>query len=713
MKESLPLFFNRELSWLEFNARVLEEAYSKDVPLLERFKFMSIATSNFDEFFMIRVAGLKRLMLKQPNYTDESGLSPKQQLIKISERVHELTKKQCQVLNEELMPSLLKAGISYVSYKEFTKEQQRFAESLFEEEIFPILTPLRTDNDDDFPYITNLRLHAAFILKPLISDSTLPTGIQTINNTEPLAIVQVPRSISRIIWLPSNSGTKIFTLVDDIISFLGTKLFPGYSVKESIIFKTTCDADFSVNEETNTNFIDAMEEVLSKRQRARPVRIVCNYNCPEIISTLTKNLGLTEDDIYITNGLIDLTTLGELTEVDGFSELKYPLWKTFYPFELEKDTPMWDTLKRKDILLHVPYESFDPIIDFINTASDDPNVLAIKMTLYRTSGNSPIVQALERAARNGKQVTVFVELKARFDEKQNISWASQLERAGVIVVHGIVNLKVHAKLLLVVRKEQTGIKRYIHLSTGNYNDKTAHQYSDLSLFTTNTEIANDSTIFFNMISGYSAIQPMKELYMAPINLKSKLIGLIEREIRSSSPDCPGLIIAKMNSLVHQDIIKALYKASCSNVHILLNVRGICTLVPGVPNQSENISVVSIVDRFLEHSRIFFFQNSGSEEIYLSSADWMPRNLDRRVELMFPIVQDNVFKRIKDQLSIYFSDNTKSHYLQSDGTWIRRKPMRGEEKIRSQEYFYNEYKRSADMHNKTTPKEFVVRRSEPK
>lgn len=700
-------FFNRELSWIEFNARVLDEAADKSVPPLERLKFLTIVTSNFDEFFMIRVAGLRHTAEKNPDWRDSSGLTARQQLERISERVHELTHIQNRVLNKEIFPELEKHGLAYVPAKKYTLEQKEYTERLFRTEIFPLLTPRRTNDNGQFPYITNLRLHAAFLLKPLLPENELPEFLKP--GKEPLAIVQIPHSIPRVIWLPSAAEEKQFTLVDDIISLYGTQLFPGYSISEKLLFKVTCDADFAVDEETKSDFIQAMEEVLSKRDSARAVRLVCNDESPRIQAILKEKLALSESDIYPTSGIVDISTLTDVTTVEGFQKLKNPQWKNCPSPAFPEKQPLWATLRQKDVMLHVPYEAYDPVVRMLNDAASDPAVLAIKMTLYRTSGDSPIVRALEKAAQNGKQVTAFVELKARFDEKRNISWAAELEQAGAIVIYGIQNLKVHAKMLLIVRREQDGIQRYVHMSTGNYNDTTARLYSDISLFTTNVQIANDATLFFNMISGYSAIQTMRNLYMAPVNLKSRLLALIEREIQTSTPESPGLIIAKMNSLAHEEIIEALYRASCSNVRVLLNVRGICMLVPGVKKQSENITVVSIVDRYLEHARMFYFQNAGAEELYLSSADWMPRNLDRRVELMFPVVQQDIFSALKDELMTYFRDNTKAHYLDSSGTWVRRKPVAGEDDVRAQEFLYDGFKKKADALSKKIPREFIVRR----
>jgi polyphosphate kinase len=513
-----------------------------------------------------------------------------------------------------------------------------------------------------------------------------------------------------VVWLPEENGGRCFTLLDDVVRAFAQRLFPGFSIEESLLFKVARDADFAVDEDRDADFIAAIEEVLVSRMSSVPVRLICTGESVTILSYLKEGMGFCEDDVYPVPGPIDLPTLVELANAEGFDRLRNPTWKNFWPVGLPEDEPLWDELKRTDVLLHVPYHSYEPVLRFINDAADDRNVLAIKMTLYRTSGDSPVVRALERAARSGKHVTVFVEIKARFDEERNITWAHRLEEAGVIVVYGLARLKVHAKVLLVVRRESEGIRRYVHLSTGNYNDRTARFYVDMSLFTANQEIANDATLFFNMISGYSAILSTHRLVMAPIDLKPRLLALIDREIERSVPERPGLIMAKMNSLADIEMIDALYRASRAGVRVLLNVRGVCMLVPGVAGLSENITVVSVIDRFLEHTRIFLFGNSGSDEVYLSSADWMSRNLDRRVELMFPILQESIRRSIKDVLQLYFTDNEKAHYLQRDGSWIRRSPTNGEPPLRIQEVLYEAEKRRKTLSEQEPQREFSVRRS---
>lgn len=701
---------NRELSWIEFNARVLHEACRKELPLMERLKFIAIVASNFDEFFQVRVASIKRAEKANPHSLDASGLTPTTLLKKISLRCHQITKLQYETLTNDVLPSLAKEGIAYISATNYSISQKSYTENLFKREIFPLLTPLRTDTKE-FPHIGNLKLHAAFLLEAIPGLHTKENALSAKPGEIILALVQIPTGVPRVVWLPGNENTKQFTVLDDIISLYGTELFPGFRIKETMLFKVARDADFSVNEKAGSDFIQAMEEVLVQRQSSFAVRMVCNSSSPKILGILKEKLALKSEDVYEVNGLIDPTTLLDLTTTDEAARLLYPVWDNFYPSDLPEEGTYWDTFRQHDILLNVPYESYDPVIKFIQDAAQDPKVLAIKMTLYRTGSDSPIVQALEEAAQNGKQVTVFVELKARFDEKRNISWANKLEKAGVIVVYGIVNLKVHAKICLVVRKESDGIRRYVHLSTGNYNPKTAKLYQDLSIFTSNNEIAGDATLFFNIISGYSALQTMHHLFMAPVTLKSRLIDMIDREIKLSTPENPGLIIAKMNSLAQPEIIRKLYEASQAGVKIELNVRGICMLVPGVKGLSETITVVSIIDRYLEHSRIFYFQNGGSEELYLSSADWMDRNLDRRIELMFPVIDRDVFKTVKETLLLYFQDNTHSHVLQSDGSWKPNAPAKKELAVRAQEVLYKKYKKRSETRKSTPKLEFIVRRKD--
>ncbi|MGI5077859.1 polyphosphate kinase 1 [Treponema maltophilum] len=701
------VFFNRELSWIEFNARVLAEAKRTENPLLERLKFLAIVSSNFDEFFMVRVAELKRRLNANPQQRDDSLLSPGECLDAVSRRVHELFTIQHNTLHEELLPLLAQKGLEYVKPKDFTADEKRFAERFFCERVLPRLAPSECSENGKLPRVENMRLYAAFLLKPL-GDNELAGALP---EEKRIAVVPLPAKTERIVPLPAHDCTKShvhndaeknragtsryrFTLLDDIILAFGARLFKDSSVRQSLIFKTVGDAGAPVQEERDEFFIPTLEKNLAKRRFSSPVRLTCTAGSPALTHILAEKMKLQERDIYVSPSIIGVASLNKLADMKSFAHLRYPAREPLYPVRLDPDEPLWDVLKRQDILLHLPYESYDPVLRFINDAADDPDVSDIKMTLYRTSGDSAVIKALERASRSGKRVRVFVEVKARFDERRNIRWVRRLQRSGAHVKYKIGDLKVHAKMLLVVRREGPKTVRYVHTATGNYNEKTARQYSDLSLFTSDPETANDAEAFFNMISGYSEIRALKNLYLSPVNLKSHLLYLIRRECRFSSAEKPGLIIAKMNGLGDPDIIKALYEASGAHVRIMLNVRSVCMLVPGVKNLSEHIEVVSIVDRFLEHSRIFYFQNGGAEELYLSSADWMSRNLDRRVELMVPVTRETQFRDIKDTLELYFADNTRSHMLNADGTWTMKKPRAGEKAVRAQESLYEKYGRAA-------------------
>ncbi len=702
-------FFNRELSWIEFNGRVLHQALRKELPLLERLQFLSIITSNFDEFFQVRVASVKRMQFSDPDKADVSGLKPKMVLKQISARSHQIIRTQHECLKNDVLPAMAKKGICYVKPEDFSAAQSDFALNFFLNEVLPLLTPLRTDTEV-FPHIGNLAENVAFLLKPISGIRNANEILKGSDDLPRISFVQIPSGIPQIVWLPSENGRKQFALTEEIIAQYGTHLFPGFAVEETLLFKIARDADFAVDEDSGRNFVDAMEEVLVQRQSSFPVMMACNQTSETITKFLMEKMELCEDDVYRIDGILNPGALMELRDIDD-GTMSFPEWQNFYSVNLPRDEYYWDTLKQHDVLLHVPYESYDPVVKFISDAADDPKVLAIKMTLYRTGKDSPIVAALERAARNGKQVVVLVELKARFDEERNIAWANQLENAGVTVIYGLVNLKVHAKIIMVMRRESETIRRYAHLATGNYNPRTAKIYSDLSLFTSNNEIVNDATLFFNLVTGYSTLQSMKQLGMAPVTLKSKILSMIQREIERSDPEHPGLIMAKMNALTHEEVIEALYKASQAGVKVLLNVRGVCMLVPGVKGLSENIKVVSIVDRYLEHSRIFYFQNGGDDEIYLSSADWMPRNLDRRIELMFPILDEKVFEEVKEILDVYFEDNENALALSENGTWSEIPVKNDEPLLRAQEVLYKKYKRRSESSVKTPKIEFEVRRKD--
>lgn len=704
-------YFNRELSWLEFNARVLYQGLRKELPLLERLQFLSIVTSNFDEFFQVRVASVKRALFENPDMADISGLTPKLQLTSISARAHQIIREQQNCLMNDLLPELAENGLVYVKPENYTVQQSAYINKIFKSDIYPLLTPLRTDTEA-FPHIKNLSMYAAFLLNP-IDGIKFEKGGEALRGSDEvprIAFVEIPDGIQHIYWLPvedKDKNEKQFALLGDIITTFGTSLFPGLEVSQLMLFKVVRDADFAVDEDAGNNFIHAMEDVLIQRKSSFPVAMMCNGTSPAILSFLKEKLELNDEDVYMVDGILNPGSLMGLRSSDEDGKMSFDRWEHFYPCDLPEDEPYWDTLKLHDKILHVPYECYDPVVKMISDAADDDNVLAIKMTLYRTGGDSPIIKALETAAARGKQVVVLVELKARFDEERNIAWANELEQAGVTVIYGLVNLKVHAKILMVVRREADTIRRYVHLATGNYNPKTAKLYSDISLFTSNIGIASDATNFFNLVTGYSTLQKMNYLGMAPVTIKSRLLSMIQREIERSTPDNPGLIIAKMNSLTHEEVINALYKASQAGVKIKLNIRGICMLVPGVPGMSENITVTSIVDRYLEHARIFYFENGGNPELYCSSADWMSRNLDRRIELMFPILEKEAFREVKMILDTYFEDNTNAQILQPNGSWI---PVeKGKNPFQAQAELYKIYKKRAEKIAKQEQTEFIVRR----
>jgi polyphosphate kinase len=511
--------------------------------------------------------------------------------------------------------------------------------------------------------------------------------------------------------MPNRDGVAGFTFLEDVIVEHAEALFPGYVVQESLPFRVTRDADLGVDEERDEDFLEAMEQVLESREHSAAVRLTVRTQGGTLGEFLRTQLEVDEEQVYTVDGPLDLSALMALVDLPGYDHLKNEPWTPRWPAAFPRDEPLWDVMKRQDVLIHLPYESFEPVARLVQDAARDPGVLAIKMTLYRTSGDSPIVHALEEAADNGKQVMALVELKARFDEQRNIRWAHRLERAGVIVVYGIAELKVHAKALMIIRREQTGVVRYVHMGTGNYNDRTAKLYTDLGLFTTNRDIAYEVGLFFNAITGYSAIPALNKICISPTAMKGRIIQLIDREAMRSTSDDPGLILAKMNSLSHPEVIEALYRASQQGVRIKLNVRGICMLVPGISGMSENIEVVSIVDRFLEHSRVFYFKNGGAEEVYLSSADWMPRNLDRRVELLFPLQTRTLLTRGRQILEDYFRDNIKARVLQPDGSYVRRNAKKGQE-FRVQAHFAEQAERAAQADEPANRKEFQVRRKPP-
>jgi polyphosphate kinase len=663
-----PIYFNRDLSWVDFNARVLSEALKTGLPLLERFRFLTIVSSNFDEFFMVRIAALKH-----------AGKEGQELLDKLKKKINEIIRKQYDCLLNDLLPDLSKNNLRLVFADDWNELQKHYIELYFLDALLPLLTPLRLNNN---PHIPGGTLYAAFSLRAEKNGEKYYSPSGEGNNH--IAVVKIPKD--RIILLPNESdGITKWALAEDAVLVFAEYLFKGYSIAEKMIFKIDRDADFSVDEDRDDDFIKAMEEVVIKRGSSRAIRMLYASTSDELVSAVAEYLQLEKQDLYAVPKPLYLAGLASLYNIEGFEALKDTAYKGKIDVFSGDDKTIFDCVDEKDILLHLPYESFDPVLRFFSEAAEDDDVCAIKTTLYRTSGDSPVVKSLERAALNGKQVTAVVELKARFDEERNISWAKNLERAGVTVVYGLARLKVHAKIALVSRKERKEIKNYVHLSTGNYNDKTAREYADLCLFTANRDIAADSLLFFNMITGYSDINEAKHLVISPLVLKNHIINLIEREIAKATPARPGMIKAKMNSLSDTDVIDALYRASQKNVKIHLNIRGICMLVPGVKGLSENIRVVSIVDHFLEHSRIVYFENGGESEVYLSSADWMTRNLERRVELMFPVFNPSIKARVGHILDSYFNDNCQAHILEKDGVWKRLSPAPDEKPFKVQNY----------------------------
>jgi polyphosphate kinase len=723
-------YFNRDLSWVDFNRRVLEEGLRKDLAPLERFRFLSIVSSNFDEFFMVRVAAMKRALRSGGNSPDPSGLRSAEQLKEVSEKVRAIISRQYACLLDEVLPALARGGLPLRRPGSYTETQADYLETLFMTRIYPILTPLRITAGEPLPVIDSFSMNAAFLLVPENSGrekAAMPglCGAGYKDAGEYIALVQIPQSMNRIIMLPpdpdggADPGAEAaraagrdsapWTLLEDLIFAWGGRFFPGLRVKETLIFKVNRDADFSVDEKRDEDFIEAMEEVLESREKSMAVRMVYSPGSLWLRDEFARMFSLEADDLYGTGGPLNLGGLFDLVNIPGFDSLRESPRRIYSNPAFSEDEPPWDRISQGDVMIHLPYQSFDPVVRFFQKAAADPQVLSIKAALYRTSGNSPVVRALEEAALNGKQVTVLVELKARFDEERNISWANQLERAGVIVIYGLARLKVHAKIAMVIRRENERIKQYVHLSTGNYNDKTARVYEDIGLFTCREDIAFDAGLLFNMITGYSAIQPMRRLSIAPTGLKSRLLQLIDREANRAGQGNPGKIMVKVNSLADTEIVDALCRASQAGVKIFLCVRGVCTLVPGVPGLSENIRVISVIDRYLEHSRVFYFANGGAEELYLSSADWMPRNLERRVELMFPVLQDNIRIQLRDTLEAYFQDNCQARLLGSDGNWTLLGPAAGESSFQVQERLLAQ---AAAEHPETARTEFVVRRSPP-
>ncbi|MFL5243592.1 MAG: polyphosphate kinase 1 [Gemmataceae bacterium] len=670
------LYINRELSWLEFNRRVLEEAQDPKVPLLERLKFLAIYGSNLDEFFMVRVGGLQQKVQAGIAYGSGADRMPvKVQLEEIAKIAHAQVALQYRCLREEIMPALEREGMVLRGLKDLTTADKSFLTEMFHRQIFPVLTPLAIDPGHPFPHLLNKSLNLAVLLQR-------PTQPEKL-----FAVVQVPAVLPRFVQLPSDKG-YIFTPLETVIRMHLPVLFAGMTLEHATIFRVTRNSDFEIDDDEVEDLLKAIEEEVRKRRRGAAVRLELEADAPaEVEQILTSALDLDPVDVYRLPGLLDPTGLFQIYGLTGYPHLRDPQFVPQPVPELAQASNLWTAIKARDILIHHPYESFGHVIDFIEAAAADERVLAIKQTLYRTSSDSPIVHALQRAADNGKQVTAVIELKARLDEERNILWARELEKSGVHVVFGFVGLKTHCKVALVVRREEDGIRRYVHLSSGNYNPQTARVYTDLGYFTCNPDFCEDASALFNYLTGYSELPQWRKLILAPSRMQSFMVEKIEQEAKNQLAGREGRIIAKLNGLTEPVIVQALYRASQAGVRIDIICRGICALRPGLPGISDNVRVISIVDRFLEHSRIYYFGNNGNPEVYTGSADWMDRNLSRRVEVIFAIEPSDLKQRlIREILATSLADNVKARELLSDGSYRRLQPAENQPQVRSQERF---------------------------
>jgi polyphosphate kinase len=671
------LFVNRELSWLEFNARVLAEAADDRVPLYERLKFVAIFASNLDEFFMVRAAGLQAQLSGDVDDVPPDGMTADQQLTAVAKRAHELVEEHYRIWNRGLKKELRAAGLALLTPDEIEPRELEALDLHFEKNIFPVLTPIAIDPAHPFPHVRNKSINVGIIFekRPQTADPSF-------------GLVQVPATLPRLVRVPVEGARRAFVPLEHLIVRHRQRIFPQLRITGSFTFRVTRNFDIEIDEEEAEDLLLSLQAELRRRERGHAVRLEVSGEAPEqSIQWLCRELELDgQRDVYVVDGPLFLGDMTVLTSSDDRRDLRDEAFTPQYVPPLRDADEFWGTIAERDVLLHHPYESFEAVMDFLWQAAEDPGVLAIKQTLYRTGGESPLVRALQRAAELGKQVTALVELKARFDEESNIQWARALERSGVNVMYGLMGFKTHAKVLLVVRKERAGLRRYVHLATGNYNQQTARIYSDLSLFTAREDIGEDATAFFNMLTGYSAPARWNRLIVSPLGLHEAVLGLIARETEHARAGREARIVAKMNSLVDADVITALYQASQAGVSVDLLVRGICCLRPGVPGVSDNIRVRAIVDRFLEHTRCFYFKNGGSEEVYGSSADWMPRNFRRRVEVMYPILDDSLRRRVIDEiLGTMWKDNVKAWSLRPDGGYARLQ-AKDEEAVRSQQRF---------------------------
>jgi polyphosphate kinase len=680
-------YINRELSWLEFNARVLEEARDPANPMLERLKFAAIFSSNLDEFFEVRVAGLQQQLyagLEAQDYAVD-GLDPTQQLAAVEKRAHELVAEQDRLLHDEIFPGLAQGGIERVRIDQLNADERAFADSLFARNVYPVLTPLAIDPGHPFPHVHNKSLNVALVIE----------NVQT--HEQMFGVVQVPAVLDRVVVLPGGTAERVrFLLLEELIASHLDELFGGFRVVGRTFFRVTRNTDLTINEDDAEDLLQTIEENLRQRLRGDAVRLEILADADaRFVQMLVEALDLAERDVYRVGGPVDASALAALLKLEGFRPLRDEPLVPRVPAPFASGTNPFDVIRAQDVLVHHPYESFGPVLEFIERAADDPQVLAIKQTLYRSSGASPIISALARAAQNRKQVTALVELKARFDEENNIVWARELEQAGVHVVYGVVGLKTHCKAALVVRKEADGIRRYVHLSTGNYNPTTARIYTDIGLFTANKDFGEDVSEMFNLLTGYSQRRKWRRLVVAPADLLERVLELIERERRNAAAGRRARIIVKMNALVEPSVIDALYRASQAGVTIDLVIRGICCLRPGLAGVSETIRVTSIVDKFLEHSRVFYFENDGKPDVFLASADWMPRNFFRRIEVMFPVEDPRLKARIVEEiLPTVLADSVKARTGRADGTYQRLPPPTDRLPVRSQAALQNLARESA-------------------
>ncbi|MCG6154276.1 polyphosphate kinase 1 [Rubinisphaera margarita] len=680
-------YINRELSWLEFNQRVLDQARSNSLPLLERVKFLAITASNLDEFFMVRVGGLQLLSRKNVLRPDFAGMTADEQLGAIRDRVREMLRDQYDCYNTMLEPSLSSHGIRRLHANDIAPHQLKVIEERFEDELASILTPIAVWPNEEVPMLPDPDLCLCVRLR-CVPDSEEPFRY---------ALIPLGRRLPRFLTVPSESGYE-YMLLEDVVASFANRFFPEEQVLEVVPFRMTRNADLTVSDDVANDFMAEMEHLLQARKESHCVRLEIDARATASVQAfLTNAYQVAPADVYALQGPLGLGQFMALASVKGFDNLVDEPWETSQPLDIEPGVDMFEQISQRDILILHPYESFDPVVQLVEEAANDPDVLSIKQTLYRTSSNSPIVNALMKAALSGKYVTAVVELKARFDEARNIEWARQLERVGVQVIYGVRGLKTHAKICVIVRQESQGIRRYVHFGTGNYNEKTSRLYSDVSFMTTDVDLTDDAVAFFNAITAYSQPQPFHKIESAPSGLKDRLLDMIDVEIDQANHGHRAFINAKVNSLVDQEIIDAMYRASAAGVTVRLNIRGICCLRPGIPGLSENITVTSIIDRYLEHARVVHFHHGGDDRIFISSADWMPRNLDRRIELLVPVDHDPCRQRLISILETYFRDNVQATRLESDGSYV---PVHDDgEPFRAQKYFsdaiHNEAKKRRD------------------